>query len=134
MNKNSQSNLLDTITNSEALNLAADDSELAMDQFIDNGILKDIPVFGTIIKLYRVGVGINGYLFTQKLLRFLKSLKDIPEQERINFIKQMDKDPKFKKKVSDHVFLLIDRMDDIEKTPLLARSFRAYGTHTLNPH
>ncbi len=127
-----ESNLLDTLKDADALSLIGDIGEVAIDNFLEDGPLKDIPILGTILKLYQAGIGINGYLFTKKLLSFLSNVKNIPEEERNSFFERINKDPQFKKKIGDHLLLIIERMDDIQKPLLLTRAFYAYIKQDIN--
>jgi hypothetical protein len=114
------------IVASDAIDIAADLGEITLDRFLDDGFLKDIPFVGTAVKLYRAGVGIGAFLFTQKLLRFLGQLAEVPKAEREAFARRLDQDRDQKRKVGEHLLLLLERQDEMRKPALLARAFQAY--------
>jgi hypothetical protein len=118
--------LIELVANSEAVDAAVDLAEIGLDEFLDDGLLKDVPVLGTVIKLCKTGSGISGYLFTRKLFRFLKHFNEISEEQRREFAAKLDEDPKEKRKVQDHLLLVIERLDDIDKADLVAATFQGY--------
>ena len=51
---------------------------------------------------------------------------DIPEEEKKKFLKKLDANPKFRRKVGETLVLLLDRLDDMEKPELVGKLFKAY--------
>jgi len=123
-----EKHLLSVIGKSGGKDLLIEAAELALDSVFENGVAKDIPVIGTVAKLYSVAIGTQGYLFTKKIKKFLTELALIPYDERIKFAKRLEADPKQGERVSEVVLTFIDKLDDIEKAPLLARAFSRYIT------
>lgn len=93
---------------------------------------KDIPILGHAVKLWRGSIEIYSYLFARKLLRFLAPLNKIPQKDRKNFLSSLDNDPKQRRRVGEHLLLLLERMDDLEKPEILSRAFCAYVTGSMN--
>ncbi|MCR5890397.1 hypothetical protein LRS06_21960 [Hymenobacter sp. J193] len=89
-------------------------------------VMEAFPVFGTLVKLIRTGFSIHDRLFMQKMATFLLELKNVSVDERYRFVRDMDGDPAFKKKVGAKLILLLDRVDDLEKASVLGKLFRAY--------
>jgi len=118
--------LMETIRESDLSNLIVDITEPLLDQLLQEGLLRDIPVVGSLVNLAKAGVDVANYLFLQKTIRFLYHLKDIPEEERRRFIDQLDTDEKFKRRVGENLFLLLHRLDDMQKPELLGHIFRAF--------
>jgi hypothetical protein len=61
-----------------------------LDSFLDNGLVKDIPVLGTIVGLYKSSISISDKLFIKKVLHFLAELKDIPQDKRSEQIQKIE--------------------------------------------
>lgn len=118
--------LIETIGKSNLSDLALDTTEALLDQLLQGGLLRDIPFVGSLVNLTKAGVDISNYLFLRKTARFLYYLKDVPEEERRRFIVQLGVDEKFKKRVGENLFLLLHRLDDMQKPELLGRVFKAY--------
>jgi hypothetical protein len=118
--------LFDTLKNSDLTEIAADFGELMLDEGLSNDLVKDIPILSTLRNLYNVTTSISNYLFTKKVLKFLKGLADIPLKEREKLIERMATDEKDAHQVGETLILLLDRMNDMQKPDMLAKSFRAY--------
>lgn len=104
-----------------------DTAEAFLDGLTSMGeVVEAFPVFGTVAKLIRTGFSIHDRLFMQKMAKFLLELQQVSVDERYTFVRDMDGDPTFKKKVGAKLVLLLDRVDDLEKASVLGKLFRAY--------
>lgn len=106
--------------------VSVDIAEIGLDTFLDEGVLREVPLIGSIVNIVRSGFSIRDKLFIRKLCTFLIPLSNIPEQEKEKFAGKLDTDPKLKRKVGDNLILLLDRLDDLEKPQFLADAFKAY--------
>lgn len=111
---------------SELKNLSIDIGEFTLDQLIDDGILKDLPVVGTVAKLFKAGMDIRDRLFIAKVTRFLFSLKDVSESDRNIFREKIQRDKKLKQKIGSTLVLILDRLDELEKPDIIAKCFSYY--------
>lgn len=114
-----------SITGSEIAKMGTNFSEMALDAVLKDGMLKDIPVINSVISLYNVGVGIRESFLIKKLYRFLFELKDIPAAERTAFLEKMESKESFQQDVVERLLILIDRIDNIEKSDILGKLFAA---------
>ena len=64
------------------LSMITDVGEAIMDSALDDGILKDIPILGSIVGAGKCIKNIGDVLFTNKLIAFLTGLKDADAEER----------------------------------------------------
>jgi hypothetical protein len=126
MDNNIEQNLIQTIASSELQNISEDFLELGLDSVMNEGILKDIPVIGSITKMYSFGLQINGRILEKKILKFFFELNKINEQERRIFVTTICSDTKRAKKLGEHLLILLDRIDDMQKPRILAKIFSAY--------
>ena len=62
--------------------------EFAIDQAIQNDLLKDIPVFGLLVSGYKAVVNVKDFRLTRKVFRFLYHLQDTTPEERQRFMKK----------------------------------------------
>jgi hypothetical protein len=112
--------------------LLADQAEAALDLALDEGVIKEIPVVGSLVKLYKVGVGVREHLFLKKLLRFLRQLESVSDEERQEFRERVSKDPEYRNKVGEKILLLLERADEMEKPALIGKAFAAYLQNQIN--
>jgi len=88
--------LIETIKSPELESLVTDFSEIAVDQLSDiDGVLKDVPIFGSIIKVIKLGFSIKDIVFLKKLSRFLWHLRDVPHGKRAELTQKLEQDSNF---------------------------------------
>ena len=108
------------------LELPAEIAEFTIDQIIDDGMLKDIPVVGWIAKGLSISNSISDRIFYHKILRFVMSLEKTDESERTNFIENIANNKEFKKRVGEHLLMLLDKIDSVDKATLTAKCFNYF--------
>jgi len=123
MKNNISDNLALTVAKSGAIELPAEILEFSIDQVLDNGLLKDIPFVGWIVKGISAGVSISDRILYHKILRFLFSLESTENADRNNFREKVDSDLKYRRKVGEHLVIMLNQIDSFEKANLLAMVF-----------
>jgi hypothetical protein len=118
--------IVDSVYSPELNEVGIEITEIGFDCLLDDGVLKDLPVIGTIIKSIKGFVDIRDHIFIAKVAKFLFALKDTPLHHRESFKQRIHDDPKLKKKIGGTLVLLLDRLDDLEKPDILAKCFRSY--------
>ena len=78
--------LIDEISKDNILKISEGISEVALDSLIEDGILKDFPGISFITGTIKTTLHIREKIFAKKILTFLSSLKDIPNEKRQLFI------------------------------------------------
>ncbi|MDM3856490.1 MAG: hypothetical protein PT120_16755, partial [Aphanizomenon gracile PMC649.10] len=81
---------------SKLLELLADFGEVALDVTLEEGLLKDIPVIGSAIKIATITKNIPNQLFLSKMKRFLQKIDKISQEDKENFIQDLDSKPELK--------------------------------------
>lgn len=115
-----------TLTDSNLQNLGTDIAELALDSVLNEGLLKEIPVVGTIVNLSKIGTNIHDRLFIKKILSFLSALKDVSLNERKKMIESIDNSKKYRVRVGEKLLYIIDSSEDYEISELVGLLFKAY--------
>lgn len=119
--------LLETIKSSDSQGLATDFAEIAFDNFTDlEGLAKDIPIIGSVVKVAKLGFSVKDILFLNKLGNFLFGLSDISQEKRQALICKLEKDSNYRTDVGAKIWLLLERVDDFEKPSIIATAFKAY--------
>jgi hypothetical protein len=129
-----ESSLVSSLGDSQLIDAAADAAEQTLDNLLSDGVLKDIPVLGHALKLWKGSIQLSTYLFARKLLRFLAPLNSIPQEVRYEFLRELEADPEKRKRVGEHLLLLLDRMDDLNKPEFLSKAFAAYISGRISYH
>lgn len=107
-----------------ALSAFVDVSEALLDTFMDEGVLKEIPIVGLVVGLGRPLLSVPDRLFLKKLGRFLSEPNQVPETERLAFADKIEREGSTQK-VGEKILMIVDQLDDTEKASLAGRVFSA---------
>lgn len=97
--------------------------EILIDSVLDDGLLKEIPVLGSIVGVGKCIKNVYDLRFAKKLIAFLYSLKDTTSQERVEAIEKWKNDENYRGKIGDTLLGMIERCDDTLKAAWLSRLF-----------
>jgi len=126
MSQNIQSSFDETIKDSNLENLAVNLAEVTIDNLINEGVLRDIPIISTLIGMARTGANIHDKLFLKKIVYFLNNLKDTTIENRKIMIEQIDNSLNYRIKVGEKLLYIIDACNDYENSELAAHLFKAF--------
>lgn len=115
--------LMDSLPKDEIEDIAVDFGEVLLDSTLEDGIIKDIPILGTIYSIFKAGRNIKETYFLKKLLIFIQNTSKIPVERRIAFWEEMNKNPKTKEELGDKLIQLLDRIDEIKKAHWISFAF-----------
>ncbi|MDP9957592.1 hypothetical protein J2X97_003261 [Epilithonimonas hungarica] len=118
--------ITDTIKDEKFQEYISDITEVYLDSFLSEGIIKDIPILGLLLKTKNIFQTIQERLFTKKLYSFLKQLENIPTEKRINQIEKIDNDIKYQTKVGEKILYLINNAEDSEKSGYIGLLFKNF--------
>lgn len=114
-----------SIISNELINITSELTEVGLDSLLEEGVLKDLPIVGTLVGLTKIGLTIKDKLFLKKIIHFLHQLKDISSEKRQAFVDKINEDNKYKTKVGETVILIIDKLNDYSKADYLGKLFTA---------
>lgn len=118
--------LVRTVAGNQLGDVIFDLAEVALDQNLAEGVLKDIPIVGILVKLARAKQSVSEELFLRKLTRFLADLNAVPIEEREKLLEQYPDTSAEQQVLGENLLLALERLDDIKKPAILARFFAAY--------
>lgn len=129
--ENNNSGLSKQFTNemlNPSIDLAVDYSEIYIDDLMDNGALKEIPIVKSVVGVIKAGISINQFWFAKKLLTFIKEFNtgEIDPKKKLKFQEKINTDDKYRKKVSEQVMVFLDKFLEINKAKISANLFKAY--------
>lgn len=130
--KNSISRNLAITVAKDSLELPAEILEFTIDQVVDEGILKDIPFVGWIAKGLSISQSISDRILYHKILRFLVDLNVDNNAKRDVFRNKIISDPDLEKKVGEHLLVLLNKIDAVEKASLIAKCFNCFLIGTID--
>lgn len=118
--------LIETVKDSDLHNVSIILAETFTDSLLTEGILKEIPIFSTIVGLTKTTFGIRNRLFIKKLITFLAELKDIEPKKRAKMISDIDTKIGQRVKVGEKLIYILDKCDDHFDSKYVAQFFRAF--------
>lgn len=116
-----------TLFESDAADTLLDYAEVGLDAILDDGVLKDIPVFGTIVAFCKVGINLRERNLMKQLATFIQSFNNgtIDPKQLEKYRKSLD-DPRKAEKELGRVVLLLDRTLEQQRSRFLGQFYRAY--------
>lgn len=127
-----ENSLVKTLKDPDAITTITDMGEVALDSIIKTDVIKDIPILGIIYKIAKVGFSISDDIFFRKLQKFCQPYSKIGIKERTEFITKLEKDEKLQQKVNDNLLIIINSINDIEKSVLLGKVFGEYVNERID--
>lgn len=116
----------ETLNDTNLQNVTIELAETFSDSFLENGILKDIPIISTILGLAKTTIQIADTLFLKKIFYFISEINHIEPSERKRMIDKIDSSEKFQIKVGEKLLYIIDKCDDHETAKYIARLFASF--------
>ena len=120
-----ETSLVATITKDLAP-IAQEMGEIAIDSVIKEGVLRDIPIIGSLVSLWNAQASVKEHLYLKKLLAFLSQLSKSSMDERNVFVERTLKTDKRKQQFGEAILHLIEHANTSEKTDLYGRFFLAH--------
>lgn len=112
------------------IDLGIDYLELPLDDFLVDGVLREIPMIKTIYAVGKLGLSIRERYFVKKLFVFLSEFYfqkgNVITKELSKIRIKFDTDKKYREKVTEHLIIHIDSFLNAEKSKIFAKLFRAY--------
>ena len=118
----------------ESRDAIGDYIELGIDSFINDGILKDVPIVNTIVAVLKVGKNIHDRNLLKQTLTFINEFNsnNISEEIMNEYKANIDQNPKKCEKELGRILLYLNNFIDKEKSIMLAKLFKAYVSRIID--
>lgn len=112
----------DELTN-KSIDLGVEYSEIALDEFLKEGLLKEIPIVKSVVAFYNIGNSVLARYNSKKILTFFKEFhnRDINSERLLKFKSKFNSDSKYRTQVVETIILFNERFNHIEKSKILAK-------------
>lgn len=97
--------------------------EAGLDSFLNDGLLKDIPLVGTFLNLLKVGKTIREQHLLRQIMDFLSTVASVNQKDREVYWSKISSDGNKKEEIGTKLMLLLDRMDEAKKAKWLGLAF-----------
>ncbi|MBA2659681.1 MAG: hypothetical protein H0U72_09110 [Nitrosospira sp.] len=88
-------------------------------------ILGEVPVLDKLTKAYGGVSSVHHDLFIKKIVGFLDGCGNMTEGEKTEFGERLENDADYRRKVGESLLLILDRLDNFDKTKILGKVFAA---------
>jgi hypothetical protein len=117
--------ILEGAVNHESKDTAIELAEVGLDSFLEEGVLKEIPVLRIFLAARKTWTAIHDQLFLRKVASFILAAPKFTKEERKSFAREHLRDQKKIKKLGAAIVVILDKLDDLEKPAILAKCFAA---------
>ena len=127
-----ETSLVTSIAKSDLKDIATDMAEISLDTLLDGGIIKDVPIIGSLAKLYSAGKSIQGQIFEKKIITFLLETEKAKKESKDKFYNNLNNNEVFRKKVGEQILVILEKLDDLEKPVVLGKLFKKFMEEKIN--
>lgn len=120
--------LQDSLLNESYRDLLKEYSECCIDNMLEDGLLKDVPIVSTICALAKFGSSIRERNLLKQTLNFINEFNQcgVSSDKIDQYRQKLQSNPKLSEKEIGRVLILLERQIDTIKSRFLARFFAAY--------
>lgn len=122
---------IETISSSELIEIGEEIAEISVDSILNEGVLKEFPIIGSLIGIWKTGVSINDYRFLNKILLFLNETSKLSEKKRQNIIEKLE-DETFQAEAGEKLIAIIDNLETGSKAKMLGKALALFGNEIIN--
>ncbi|EOS71938.1 hypothetical protein C818_00084 [Lachnospiraceae bacterium MD308] len=101
----------------EIMSLLTDFGEFTLDSFLQDGMIKELPIVGSAFSMIKIGADIRDRIFVEKLKSFIENIdKNQKWQEKFSNDEECNK-------ISKQLLYIVDSCDDDNKLKLIGMAF-----------
>jgi hypothetical protein len=108
------------------LEASLESAEVIVDAVVNDEVLKEIPVVSIAISICKGIESIRNRVFAAKLQSFVFGLGQNHEVLAAKYRRKIEESPEDARHVGETLFMILERLSDLDKADLLAALFRAY--------
>ena len=120
----------------DSIDIIEDYTEIGIDSFIEEGILKEIPFVRSIVSMLKIGKNIHDRNLLRQTLTFINEFNsgNISKGKLIAYKSTIENNPQKCEEELGRVLILLNSYVDREKSIMLARLYKSYVMQEINWH
>jgi len=123
--------LKDTISLSNLSEIGIEIAEVSIDSILKEGVLKDFPIIGSLVAIWKTGVTINDYRFLKKMLLFLNESSNLSDKIRKRIIENLE-DETYQTEAGEKLIAVIDKLETGSKARMLGKTLTLFGNGIIS--
>jgi len=124
----------DTISDSSLKEVSVSLGEIALDCFAEPGVIRDVPMIGSLLGLGKAALSVRDRLFMRKLGSFLHQLEPSSDKDRQSLIQRVNQSEEDTSYVGEKILHLVERSEDKQVAENLGRLFKKFLEREINFH
>ena len=118
----------------DSIDIIEDYTEIGIDSFVEEGILKEIPIVKSIVSVLKIGKNVHDRNLLRQTLTFIKEFNsgNISKDKLVEYKSTIENNPKKCEEELGRVLILLNNYIDTEKSIMLASLYRAYINKIIN--
>jgi hypothetical protein len=124
-NETVPASLTEVVLSRDAIASALEVANVAFETALPS-VVEKIPVLSAFVSAIGGVFDIRSKLLIKKLASFLTELREVSDEDRWAFRRELERDPALREKVGEHLIMLLDRLDSTEKARLIGKLFSAF--------
>lgn len=113
------------------LDASASTAEVLADVAMNGDLVASIPIVGTAVKVLRARDSFRDVLFAEKLTAFIRSLDEIPHQQREEMRRRFETEEDAKA-AGTTLLLVLERLTDLDKPALLGFLLKCFAASQID--
>lgn len=130
MDKNLSESFKNTVSLSNLEEIAKEITEITIDSFLKEGVLKELPIMGSLIGVWKTGVAIRDYRFLNKMLLFLDESSKLTPKKREKIIERLE-DLEYQTEAGEKLLAIIDQLETGSKAKILGTTMVLFGNNEI---
>jgi hypothetical protein len=127
-----EGSLVDSVRSDSLRDLVLDAGEVAIDSLVNDGVARDIPFFGMMVRGYQSVISIREGIFTRKLYKFLREISKSSKEMRENIMQEVADKKGGTVAAGTAILDLIDKLDADVKPELVGKLFNACADQLIS--
>lgn len=124
--KNINVSFSEAIRSSEMKGVSIEFAENMLDSIMKDGIVKELPIIGTLLGINNLALSIKDKIFLKKIIYFLNGINHISVSKRQEMIDLVNNSSIQKVKVGEKLIYILDKCEDHISAKYLAQLFCAF--------
>lgn len=108
--------------------LGADTLDAILDVTIESEALQSIPIINILYGVHKLRMTWSDRIFTNKLLSFFRTFRDIDPKIRKRMVDDINADPKIRLRTGEKLMYVIDKAEDKNSAMIIGLLFRRFLT------
>ncbi|MNZ69214.1 hypothetical protein D3C78_875060 [compost metagenome] len=104
--------------------IIVNNSEVALDRILEDGLLKDIPIINNLVALYNVKTTISDKIFYKKVVSFHESFASVNRDRFVKWNTWANENIESAEKIASTLVLHIDSQHDLLKCKMVGHIFK----------